>query len=227
MKIIRSKRRTLALEINREAELIIHAPLATPLSTINQLVEDKKHWIEKKIDEIKTRGTAQAPKAIAEGEEFTYLGRNIKLTLVDDLNIDLLFDGSLLFNKNLIPFAKRLILKWYRGEAEKYLFARVRDLSNKYGFRFAELALSKAAGRWGSCSRKDSIRLNWRLIMAPIDVIDYVIIHELAHTKIKGHSKTFWQNVASVMPDYRVHSVWLKENANKLYFRFAPDISKT
>lgn len=221
MKIIRSRRKTIELEINRAAELVIRAPMATPLSTINRLIEDKKPWIERKIAAIKARAVSQPPKAIVEGEVFPYLGQAIKLTLVGDLNIDLQFDGGLRLNQDCIPFAKRLLLKWYRKEAEKYLFARARYLSEEYSFRYTELALSKAEKRWGSCSAKNAVRLNWRLIMAPAEVIDYVIIHELTHTKIKGHGKIFWQNISKMMPDYRTQSTWLKVNANKLYFKFA------
>lgn len=100
--------------------------------------------------------------------------------------------------------------------ARSHFEKRLAEIADKHGISFNRLRISSARTRWGSCSRKRNINLNWRLIFAPQQVLDYVITHELSHLTHMNHSKAFWQHVEGIMPDYRTHRAWLKKNARDL-----------
>ncbi len=105
---------------------------------------------------------------------------------------------------------------WYRAEAKAYIEARLREYGAKFGFTYNNVTIRSARSRWGSCSAKKNLSFNWRLIKAPQDVVDYVILHELVHTEIMDHSKRFWSRVAEVCPRYKEHKAWLKTYGHNL-----------
>lgn len=104
----------------------------------------------------------------------------------------------------------------YRNQARKIFPERIRYYEPLLGVRANQIHIKDQKTRWGSCSSKGNINLNWRLILAPQEVMDYVIIHELCHLKEMNHSKAFWELVEQICPDYRERKKWLKENADKL-----------
>ncbi len=130
-------------------------------------------------------------------------------------------------SKNVNYFANRHTLyiaedyrsffeNFYKYKASAVISQRIKVISDAHGFKYKKISLTSAGKRWGSCSYNDCIRINWRLIMAPADIIDYVIIHELSHTVHKNHSKNFWNYVGSIMPDYKIRIKWLKDNGHML-----------
>lgn len=168
-RIIRSRRRTLALEIDREAALIVRAPRRLPLSVIEEFVGKKEHWIVKKQGMLRRRQEAK-----------------------------------------IIPMTVG------REEARRKIIERVEWHSQALSLKYNRVDVSSAKTRWGSCNVKGSIRLNWRLAMAPAEVLDYVIIHELMHLQVRSHSRSFWGKVGAVLPNYKTHRQWLKENGHLL-----------
>lgn len=106
--------------------------------------------------------------------------------------------------------------KWYRAQAGIIFEERVRAVNIKTGFRINRISIRGQKTRWGSCSRLGNLNFNWKLIMAPQAVIDYIVIHELAHLKEMNHSSRFWSLVESLCPDYKKHRKWLKENGLRL-----------
>jgi hypothetical protein len=93
---------------------------------------------------------------------------------------------------------------------------RAAELARKNGFRYATIRITSAKTRWGSCGSSGSLNFPWRLVMAPLDVIDYVIVHELVHLRIRNHSKRYWEAVKRIMPDYKARLDWLKQNGHRL-----------
>lgn len=221
-RVIRSRRRTLGLEIDHSGRLIVRAPLLMLEKTWQRMIQTKEAWIKAKIAEIKAQHLDGSVKQIIEGEVFLFLGQNYPLKVVDNLELNLEFDidSGLKIRREALSQAEKLIIKWYQREALKAFRRRVNFLALKYEFSYGKLAISRASKRWGSCTHQNDIRLNWRLILAPPEISDYVIIHELVHTKIKDHSRTFWLKVASLYPDYRGAKKWLHQNSAQLYFSF-------
>ncbi|MFZ2192748.1 MAG: SprT family zinc-dependent metalloprotease [Candidatus Moraniibacteriota bacterium] len=214
-KITYSKRRTVALIISAEATLIVRAPMRTPLSYIEKMVAQKADWISNKMQEISVRPKT-IKKVFTEGEEFLYLGKKYQLKLTDKLEIKISADGDLFFPRVFLWRAKARLLDWYKKQALEEITQRVEALAQKLELKYLSIKISNAERNWGSCGPKNSLNFNWRLIMAPSSVIDYVIIHELMHILEKNHSHKFWSKVAGVMPEYKKTRKWLKDNCKLL-----------
>lgn len=211
-KIIRSKRRTIALEIGQDASLLVRAPYRTPLAFIEKIVIEKHFWIKGRQAFVREKGNALTPKKFVNGEEFLYLGKLHKLELVDELNNTMAFNNSFQISQGNLSAAKELLTAWYKEEACRKISERVSFYSSLSGLSCTKIRISEAQKRWGSCSSKGNLNFSWRLIMAPLSVIDYVVVHELAHLEHKNHAKSFWDKVKAIMPEYSQYRKWLKEN---------------
>lgn len=110
-----------------------------------------------------------------------------------------------------------VLKKWMVDIARKYVDKKAKELSNEYGFTFNRIAIKDTITRWGSCSSKKNLNFSWRLVNAPIEVFDYVIIHELCHLKEMNHSRRYWDLVEGIMPGYKNSRRWLKENGGTLF----------
>ena len=118
--------------------------------------------------------------------------------------------------KYALPKAAELFLRWYKEQATLLLFERVLTLAKEYGFKYQKLRISSARTRWGSCSSLGTLSFTYRLVMAPPQVVDYVVLHELVHTQVRNHSKAFWDKLGKLMPDYKQRLAWLKKNGKYL-----------
>jgi len=212
LRIRRSRRRTVGLEVSDRGELVVRAPEDLSRTSIEEVIRKHRQWIKKKLAEVEERQKFHKPRKFEEGEVFLYLGREYPLRLAAPNRRFLAFDGnSFILSSAAGDMAKELFIRLYRQLARDYLSTRLKQLAALNGFRFRKFRLSSARTRWGSCSARGTISLTWRLIMAPPEIIDYVIIHELAHTREKNHSRAFWNLVAEQMPDYLRKRRWLKK----------------
>lgn len=195
-KIIRSKRRTVALIINPDATLTVRAPIKTPISYIEDLVNKKNSWIEKKVKEIISR-PQQIEREFVNGEGFNYLGENYKLKITNVSSITL--GEYLFFPKSRKQNIKEEIINWYKQQSGKIIKSRVDWYAKNIGLNYSSIKISNAQKRWGSCGKNNSLTFNWRLIMAPLQIIDYVVVHELLHIDEKNHSRRFWNKVKAIL----------------------------
>jgi predicted metal-dependent hydrolase len=209
-KIIRSKRKTIALIITQDATLVVRAPLRTPFVYINSLVRKKSFWIRKKLLELSKKPKPPI-KEFVNGEEFFYLGKPYKLCIVENSDIEIEFKDKLYLSERAMPGARDVLKRWYKSEALKIIRERCEWYQGVVGCKPISIKITEAKKRWGSCGRKGSLNFSWRLIMAPMEVIDYLIVHELAHIGQLNHSKAYWSKVRSVLPDYAIREKWLKE----------------
>jgi len=209
--VVRSRRRTIALVITPEARLIVRAPLRAPAALIDEAVREKAGWIRKKMAEIKKRPQAVA-HAYDEGEIFWFLGRPYPLHITDDGRGVIERTDRLVVSRNIWPDIPVAIQRWYIAEAQKEINARCMYFSMMTGYSPKSISISGAQKRWGSCSTRGSLNFSWRLIQAPLEIVDYVIVHELVHLKQHDHSNKFWAKVQELMPDYERRRQWLREN---------------
>ncbi|MDN5355344.1 MAG: hypothetical protein PWQ43_286 [Rikenellaceae bacterium] len=211
VKIVRSKRKTVSIQIKNDGTLIVRAPLTLSKKEINDIVLKHQHWLETKQSEIIERN--KKILTFTEGEEFLYLGKYYPLKIVDDYDNLLTLNDNFYLSKYCLANAKEVFTNWYKDEAAKVIKSRAEYYAHNYNFQYSKIKISNAKTRWGSCSYNGNININWRLIMAPIEVLDYVIIHEFIHLKVDNHSRKFWQEVESIYPDYKKAKKWLKDNA--------------
>jgi len=211
---IRSKRKTLALIVKPNGSLIVRAPLRSSEKSIREFVEKNAQWIEKKQAEVREI-IPLAPKQYIPGEMFMYLGHVYPLEIVKGQKKPLLLIDNFKLAESAQNYADLIFERWYRGQARQILNERVNLYASQHDFRYEKIRITSARSRWGSCSANGSLNFSWRLIMTPLETIDYVVIHELVHTMIHNHSKRFWKKVEKILPNYKEHKKWLKNNGQQ------------
>lgn len=216
-KIIRSRRRTIGLQVTPDAQLIVRVPERMPLAAVREVVREKLSWILRKQRFAREHFRTEPPKHFRPGEKYLYLGESYELSVVPGDYGALAFDGKGFFLPNgCLPLAKWLFLDWYRERAVEFFEGRVRHYAGILGVRYSKIGISNARRRWGSCSAKGGLNFSWRLMMAPPDVVDYVVVHEVVHLVELNHSRRFWEQVASLAPDYRKARRWLETHQRTL-----------
>jgi len=214
-KIIRSNRKTLSLSINENADLVVRAPNRVSYDEIQKFISEKSAWIEKKHRLIKARLKDNLNHNLS--SQCLYLGSLYQIK-IDNNSIDpISFNGQMFIINNESRETISLLLKsWYKKRFMEVALPRLSYFSDKYNLKVNQVRVKEQKTLWGSCSSKNNINLNYLLIMAPMKVIDYVIVHELVHTIHKNHSTKFWQKIETIMPNYKDARYWLKENGHKL-----------
>jgi len=213
--IIRADRKTIALQITEEGKLIVKAPLDVSDEVIMRFLQKSRDWIERKLKEVLSRPRA-GKKEFVDGESFLYLGRPYKLHIVENQEEPLKFENGFFLSKKFLPYAREVFISWYKEAALEKISQRVEFYAKMAGLKYGRIRITDAQKRWGSCSVDNNLNFSWRLIMAPLSAIDYVVVHELAHIEEKNHSKRFWRKVKSLMPDYEKYHQWFKENGHLL-----------
>jgi predicted metal-dependent hydrolase len=215
-KIIHSTRRTIALIILSDGTLTVRAPLKLSGKRIQEFAENHADWIRKKQAQVQA-SPPPPKKNYATGESFLFLGKEYPLTIVAFQHPALTFqDDRFYLTSAYRPRAREAFIHWYKVQARKLISERVSFHSRKDALAYQKIRISSARTRWGSCSARGTLSFTWRLVLAPLEVIDYVVVHELIHTQIRNHSPIFWQRVAEIMPDYKRHVYWLKKNGRFL-----------
>lgn len=209
----RSSRRSIAIQVAPTGTIIVKAPYLLPKFLIDQFIQSKQAWIKKKIA-VATKFPLQIKNTIEQGDVYYYLGTPYAITIGNFKELSrtqtINFPGHLLFR------GKTELTNWYIKEAKRVITARTDYFAHLMKTRYKKISFSDTSSKWGSCFPDNSLQFNWRLVMAPIIVLDYVVVHELAHTTEKNHGSKFWRIVAAQKPAYKQHIKWLKENANKL-----------
>jgi predicted metal-dependent hydrolase len=198
----------------------IVVPNALDTKRIDKLLSDKKIWIKSKLKLHKEAQSTNSKKFIS-GEAFPYLGRNYRLKVYSGA-----FDPIKLVQGQLtvtVPGGKKntdairnALIHWYKEKAERKLNEKVDRLVKIASFKPKSVGIKSYKSRWGSCSSKGKVDFNWKIIMAPNRIVDYVVAHELCHLKHHDHSPKFWKAVERLIPDYASCREWLKENAERL-----------
>ncbi len=215
-KIIYSRRKTIALVVDSEGKLIIRAPESATKREINALVKKHTDWIIKKQAEVLESQEKFAPHQFVEGEEFYFLGETYRLKFTRSRKYLIrIREESLQVSRSARWYMEEAIEDWYKREARYVFNERVSYYAEKYDFSYRKLKLSSAKRRWGSCSSNGNINLTWRLVMMPLEIIDYVVVHELCHLREHNHSKAFWGQVEKILPNYKERRKWLKENGRQ------------
>ena len=175
--IIKSSRKTIAVEVRQDGSVLVRAPRNCPQSRIDTFLKEKQAWVLAKVEEQKEKEA-------------------------DSMKIQPLSEAE-----------QRL----YRDKAREIFEQKVSYYAQMMGVSYGRIAIRDQKTRWGSCSGEGNLNFNWRLIFAPAGVLDYVVVHELAHRKEMNHSPRFCRVVEDTMPEYRKYQKWLKENGRGLH----------
>lgn len=224
--LVRSNRKTIGIKINEKGEVKVTAPFFVSEKDIFQIVDKKAEWIIQKVKNIKMHNVDNVEREFISGDKFLYLGKEYSLEVVEKdvypAEMSMTKDTFTVSIPPRLPaedrklLIKETMLKWYKMQFTEI----VKDRIEKYGGHLkvvpCKVVIKDQKTRWGSCSSKGNINLNWRLVMAPIAVIDYVVVHELCHLKIMNHSQEFWNLVKSTLPNALEGRQWLKTNGYRL-----------
>jgi hypothetical protein len=216
VKIVRSRRRTLSLQIQPDGILLARAPWSLPEEKIHKFINDKQNWIIKHKAIADSRRSLLAVRKFIPGEKFLYLGRYYALQVTDQPTGFFRFAEEFFISNSDSEKAGEIFAQWYKVQAKEIFKQRLSYYYSLIGCPQKPVKFNSANTRWGSCGPQGSLNFNWRLIMAPIEVIDYVIVHELVHLWEKNHSTRFWSTVSNIYPAYKIWRQWLKENGWKL-----------
>lgn len=212
------KRRKLTITVERDRSVVVHAPAGMSEDKIRDVVESKRQWIYvKKGHPQKYHALPHPPgKEMVSGESALYLGRQYRIEVVKSGVSEVRFAQR--FFIPAIQGEKRVeaLREWFIGKAKEKIVPRVRIHARALGVDISAIKIVDNRFRWGSCTLNDNVNLNWRLIKAPMFVIDYVIVHELAHLIEANHTPRFWNVVRAQAPTMEKAKVWLKENGQLL-----------
>lgn len=217
-KLVRAKRRTIALILERDGSLTVRAPRRATLQDIHGFITEKTDWIIRSREKIKSV-IPHPKKEYVDGERFLFIGTEYELRLVPPQRPVLKFDGGFTLSTSARERGEAAFTKWYKSQAMSVFSKRVHHYATLHGFEPKQVKVNSAKTRWGSCTSTGTINFTWRLVMAPLEVIDYVVIHELVHLRVKNHSQKFWRAVEQLCPEYKSHRRWLREHGEKLNLR--------
>lgn len=211
-KIIRSKRKSFCIEIDEAGKILLRIPIKASDETIKEFIKKHSKWIEKNLNEIENRKIKYQPKNFVDGEKFLYLGKFYDLKIIEDQKFPLIFEDGFYLSNNYISNAYKIFKNFYKKMAKEIINERIKFYVNKYGFKYNKIKITSANKRWGSCTGKGNLNFSYRLIMAPLKVVDYVVVHELVHLIDKTHKKSFYNKVEKILPDYKERKDWLNKN---------------
>jgi len=203
------------LEVRASAGLVVIVPESYPLSRIADIILAKKLWVFSKL----THFSRSRPNLRRDSHSILYLGQRLKLTSHGNAgSVDSVFlkqdELVLTLRKGSDPAL--LIRNWLKQQAAKIIGNKAEHLSRKIGINYCRLTIRSAKTRWASCSPKGNLSFNWKVMMVPEPVIDYVVIHELCHLRHMNHSPRFWKLVEKHCPEWRAHRKWLRAHENEL-----------
>lgn len=215
-KVIYSNRRRLQISVERDKSVVVRAPEGTSTEKIESAIEKKKLWIYEKTRHPQKYQEAKKKREYISGTSILYLGKEYKLDFVDEDFDGVKFDGRFYISTNAALFAEQFLQEWFVEEARKIITPKVESYAQTLGVNYNQILISNLKYRWGSCTPKDNLNYNWRLVKAPVSVIDYVIVHELAHLLEPNHTKRFWTIISVQLPHFLKSKDWLKYNGRLL-----------
>ena len=214
--LVRSNRKSIGITIERDAQVVVNVPIDLDEQTIEKHIHKKRFWIWEKLAIKKDSLENIVQKQFVSGESFSYLGRNYRLKIVDDNSELKLKNGWFTLGQKKQQKAKEIFKSWYSEHLKNKIDERLKIICEKSNLKKPDFRIMELGFRWGSCTKEGILNFNYKIAMAPMGVIDYIIVHELVHLKIHTHNEKFWKEVSRVMPNYLEKKEWLRLKGHEL-----------
>lgn len=222
-----NRKKTVAITVTPTAQVVVNVPHMLNIERIERILKKKVQWIHEKQKFIRKMVNLYPQREFVSGESFPYLGHLYRLKVnkvynscpakirLNGRKILIMVNGYMTIGeyKEII---RKLLMKWYYSETKKILERRINYYSKFLDLYPSNIIIKNQQKRWGSCSKNGILRFNWKISMAPIQIIDYIVAHELCHLRVKNHSADFWKCMSSVLPNYKEYKDWLKKNLSML-----------
>jgi hypothetical protein len=216
--VVRSRRATADIIIERDGSIVIRAPEWADDELINSIVRSRLFWIFQSLAEWKDLNATRVLREYKNGEGFLYLGRAYRLLLIADQDEPLRLENDrFLLRKALadsgdLSDAKEAFRSFYVFRGREHIRQRVDYFAPKAGVSSYSVEVRELGNRWASCSPSASLAFHWKCMMAPLTIIDYIVVHELSHLHQRDHTDAFWNEVDKLIPDYSERKEWLRKN---------------
>ena len=210
--IKRSKRKTISIYVERDGTVSVLAPQKMEDAELEEAIKTKEYLIYKHLAEWETLNRSKVVREYVNGQSFLYLGRNYRLQFVEEQDVPLkLQNGYFKLRKKDQMKAQQCFVDFYKSRGLPHILRRVAEYKEKMDVAPKNIRIMELQHRWASCSKEGNLNFHWKCLMGPGSVLDYIVIHELAHIKHHDHSPAFWKEVEKVMPNYHRQVDWLKE----------------
>ena len=201
------RKKTVAVTVDPTEGVLLVAPEHLTMKRLDAVVRQKARWIVQRLRHVQSNGTSLPPREFVSGESVLYLGRHYRLKVHPRGYETPKLRGGWLHvsapgGPNRTTQVREAVVSWLRQHAAQRLPERIETWYRKAGVPMPRIVIADQQKRWGSCDNRGTIRLNWRIIQAPMRLVDYVIVHELVHLRHRGHGSNYWQALGRVMPDY-------------------------
>ncbi len=210
--LVRSNRKSIGITIERDSKVLVNAPENLSDEEIEKYIYKKRLWIWEKLAIKKSISEAIVQKKFISGESFSYLGRRYRLQIVDTNEELKLKQGYFILGESRQSRAKEIFKAWYLKHLKIKIAQRLEYICKASSVKKPEFRIMELGFRWGSCTKEGVLNFNWKIAMAPLSVIDYILVHEIVHLKEHTHNEKFWKEVSKIMPNYLEKKEWLKEN---------------
>ena len=211
------RRKTLSIFIERNGSVRVLAPATLSDEKIEEAVKAKQYQIFTKLAKWKELNQGKVIREFVNGQSFLYFGRNYRLSIVDNQDVPLKLNGGYLtLDRKNLDKADKIFKMFYKEKVEQKITERLKLIEEKFQLKPTSIKVLELQNRWASWTPKNGLNFHWKCAMAPIPVLDYIIIHEMIHLKYPNHSAEFWNELDKKMPNYREHENWLKQNGVKM-----------
>ena len=213
IRITKSNRKTVSIFVERDGSVSALVPDSLENETIKEVLSSKSYLIHKNLAEWEQLNERQVLREYVSGQSFLYLGRNYRLKLVDDTLGELVFKQNTFFmGRSEVRSGEAYFIAFYKKKLELKLKNLIPIYENRLGVKASDFKVMDLQNRWASCTKKGNVNFHWKCAMAPIDVMHYIVAHELAHLIHMNHNAAFWNAVDKVVPNYSESLNWLKYN---------------
>lgn len=211
------RKKTVSIFIERDGSVRVLAPASASDETIETAIKSKEYLIFTKLAKWKELNQGKVNREYVNGQSFLYLGRNYRLKLTENQDVPLKISGGFfLLDIRYLSKAEKVFKEFYKEKALLKIKERMKVHENKFTTKPTAIKVLELRNRWASWTPKNGLNFHWKCIMAPVSVLDYIIIHEMVHLKYPNHSTDFWNELDKKMPDYREQKNWLKRNGVKM-----------
>jgi predicted metal-dependent hydrolase len=220
--LIYKKRKSMRMLIDVYGNVEVQAPKGTPEQIVIQFLEEKWDWILQKKKEMKDRLEGRQEKVYEQGESFLYLGNTYPIQISQDPTIEQ--DHAVLEGDRLHIYVKQLederikqaLKRFYYQQCKTLVEKSIRTYQSHFKTKPRSIRITDNKTNWGTCDAKQQLTFNWKLAMAPLDVINYVVVHEMCHMVHLNHDRSFWRLVGKIMPNYEEQENWLARSSWKM-----------
>ena len=213
IEITRSKRKTVSIYVERDGTVSALVPENLSDADLQSVIKKKEYRIHKNLAEWIQLNENHVEREYVNGQSFLYFGRNYRLKILETTLGEVRFTkGYFYLGRGDLPKARQYFTEFYRQKLKSKIHPIVKTYAEQVGVKPNEIKVMELQNRWASCSSLGNVNFHWKCAMAPIDVLHYIVVHELVHLIHPNHSEAFWHEVDKVMPGYERQKEWLKVN---------------